>query len=231
VGIGSAGAREGGVALLHVVDRPAALPTADVYFTPELYLETPGATFTVTIAIQGAVQLGGFQFDLIYDPAVLRADSAVMGAFLASTGRSVAAVGPEINQTTGMLRFGAFSFGSVPGPGGNGALTQVRFTAVANGATRLNLANVKIVESNLTPQEQPANALTALASVGAALQAIEPLAISQNHGRHTAELAARHSHSSDLRGLARPQSLPGTRWTWRRKESPPDTDRGQPDMG
>ncbi|MCX6030333.1 MAG: cohesin domain-containing protein [Chloroflexi bacterium] len=165
------------IALPQPVDHPATLPTADVYFTPELYLVTPGAVFAVTVAIQDASEIGGFQFDLLYNPAFLQADNAVMGAFLASTGRSVGAVGPEINRAAGTMRFGAFSFGSMPGPSGNGVLAQMHFTALADGATRLNLANLRVVDSSITPQEQPAQSAAALAAVGAALQTIQPLSI------------------------------------------------------
>ena len=47
-----------------------------------------GADFTIDVSIGKVTDLYGFQFDLAFDPLILRADSAMEGGFLSGTGQS-----------------------------------------------------------------------------------------------------------------------------------------------
>jgi hypothetical protein len=55
-----------------------------------------GATFTVTVSIQGAQALGAFQFNLEFDPGIVQVDDVALGPFLGSMGRSTDTIEPQI---------------------------------------------------------------------------------------------------------------------------------------
>jgi len=80
---------------------------------------------------------GGFQFTLHFDPAVLHADSASLGPFLGSTGRTVSPLGPDIDNDAGTITYGGFSFGSAPGPNGTGVIAHIVFVPQATGTSSL----------------------------------------------------------------------------------------------
>ena len=113
---------------------------------PTISTVSPSATFTVTVEIEGAVDLGGFQLALGFDPAVIRVDNVTLGDFLGSTGRNTAPLGPEIDNDAGTVRFGAFSFGDLQGPDGDGALSILTLTAQETGSSRLILENVQVAD-------------------------------------------------------------------------------------
>ena len=75
------------------------LGTARVRLVPSLKRASLSAgTFTVDITVEGVTNLGGFQTELTYDPAVVNVTAATLGAFLGSTGRSVVPVGLSDRQ-------------------------------------------------------------------------------------------------------------------------------------
>jgi Cohesin domain/PEP-CTERM motif len=108
-------------------------------------------TFMVDIDITGASGVYGHQFDLGFDPRVLRAESSAEGTWLAAAGTTVF-FGGDIDNDDGVVEFVA---GSLVGPaasaGGAGALAHVTFTALAAGATDLVLSNVLLIDAGLTP--------------------------------------------------------------------------------
>ncbi|KPL20349.1 MAG: hypothetical protein AMJ93_12140 [Anaerolineae bacterium SM23_84] len=83
--------------------------------TPELRLDPasttvqPGDAVFVDAIVDHALDLGGFEFALTFDPGVLRAEAVTLGPFLGSTGRTVSTVGPTINNAAGSLAFGGVS--------------------------------------------------------------------------------------------------------------------------
>jgi len=111
-----------------------------------------GAVFTVAVSIQGAQDLGAFQFDLGFDPAIVQVNGAALAPFLGSTGRNTAIVGPNIDNGSGLVRFGAFSYGSQPGPVGDGDLAMITMTAPASGNTLLDLRNVHLSDTTANAQ-------------------------------------------------------------------------------
>ena len=103
-----------------------------------------GSVCSVHVAIENAVNLGSFQFDLIYQTGVVEAQGAEMGDFLGGTGRNVLQAGPEIDNTapSGKVRFGGATFGTAAGPDGSGILAVVVFKGVAEGTTTLGLTRL-----------------------------------------------------------------------------------------
>jgi len=108
--------------------------------------------FTIDIMIDGVEDLGSFQFDLTYDPAIVQATDVTLGPFLGSTGRSTGVVGPTIDNVGGLVTFGAFSFGSQPGPSGTGTLATITFSTAGVGTSFLDLQNSQITDTLGNPQ-------------------------------------------------------------------------------
>jgi len=133
-------------AISRVEPRPLMEPAA-LQTEPDSSIVTPSETFTVAVKIEGAVDLGGFQLALNFDPAVVHVDSVALGYFLGSTGRNTVPLGPQIDNDMGTVTFGAFSFGSEAGPSGDGVLAILTLTAQGAGSSPLELENVKIAET------------------------------------------------------------------------------------
>ncbi len=113
-----------------------------------VYLDLP---FTADVAIEDAVDLGGFEFDLIYDPTCVAATDATLGPFLGSTGRSVGEVGPTFG--TGSVTYGGYSWGASPGPNGDGVLATVTFQAGSSECdSALHLQNITVTDTDGNPQ-------------------------------------------------------------------------------
>jgi len=103
--------------------------------SPTVYLADGDFPVEVTLAGTGAV--GGFEFTLNFDPAVVQVQSAALGTFLGSTGLSTSALGPDVNNTTGTVHFGGFAFDGTPFPAGDGVLATLTLHPVAVGASSL----------------------------------------------------------------------------------------------
>ncbi|MBN2009888.1 right-handed parallel beta-helix repeat-containing protein [candidate division KSB1 bacterium] len=105
---------------------------------------------SVDVFIENVSNLGAFQFDMVYDTNVLHANSATMGAFLSSTGRTVIPVGPDVDNSTnpGKVTFGGATLGVNAGPIGSGTLASVEFATQANGGATLELQNVQVSDIN-----------------------------------------------------------------------------------
>ncbi|MFQ6058289.1 MAG: cohesin domain-containing protein [Anaerolineae bacterium] len=118
-----------------------------VHIEPAVSSPLPGDTFTVTIAIDNVQDLGNFELEMTYYTSVVHVEDVALGDFLGSTGRQVTPLGPEIDNETGLMRFGAFSVGEEPGPTGSGALAIVTLSAQANGESPLHLQNVQLTNT------------------------------------------------------------------------------------
>jgi len=109
-------------------------------------------SFTVSVMIDHADDLGGFQFDLLYATAVVTVANVTLGDFLGSTGRTASLVGPIIDNQAGMVSFGAWTLGSAPGPDGTGELAIVTLIAQGVGISTLDLQDVQALDTNAQHQ-------------------------------------------------------------------------------
>jgi len=130
----------------------ASIQNPTVRLTPANSTVAASSTFTVTVMIDEAVDLGAFQFDLRYSPASVQVETITLGGFLASTGRTAAPAGPKIDNGAGFASFAGFSFGTPPGPNGSGALALVRLRAVRAGTSPLDLNKVQVLDTQVKPQ-------------------------------------------------------------------------------
>lgn len=135
-----------------------------------------GQPFIVDVMIDGAVNVGAFQFDLIYDPAVVTVTDVALGPFVGSTGRTAQPVGPTIDNVRGALTFGAFSFGSGAGPEGTGVLATVTFRAEGPGTSALGLQNVVVTDpmANAQPASVEGGVVTVTAPPAASTPTMAP---------------------------------------------------------
>jgi hypothetical protein len=136
-----------GLLLLVVTALPAAAQGSAVMRLSAPTEAVPaGTSFEVRVSIEGAANLGSFQFTLGYDPTAVRAESARLGEFLGSTGRSANPLGPRINAQTGELTFGAFTLGQQKGPDGQGDLAVITVKALKQGTANLDLRDVQTTD-------------------------------------------------------------------------------------
>ena len=116
-------------------------------------LPEAGVKFGINVLIEDVQDLGGFQFDINYDPAIvtIQSDAAVvLGPFLASSGNSASPLGPSIDNVGGKVSFGGFSFGGKAGPNGTGILASIEFTVQSQTVGELNPSNVEILDTHAT---------------------------------------------------------------------------------
>ncbi|QTA83471.1 Listeria-Bacteroides repeat domain-containing protein [Desulfonema limicola] len=114
-------------------------------------------TFDINIAVENVTELGGFDLELVYDPAVVMiADEnhVTLGDFPGSTGMEVSMTLPVIDNNSGRLNIKSSVSGQGIKPDGSGILAIVAFTLIKEAETVLSLENTEIISSEnqtLTP--------------------------------------------------------------------------------
>jgi hypothetical protein len=143
----------------------AASETLSLSF-PDSNVVRVGDTFEVDVDLSGAVNLGGFEFDLGYDPNVVQVDHVYMGNGLDAQDRTVGQLGPrDVHAST--VAFGGYSYGS--GAGSNGGLmAHVIMTAVGEGTSSLTLQNAHTADTAAQPMTPTlsSGSVTAIAASG-----------------------------------------------------------------
>jgi hypothetical protein len=140
-----------------------------------------GSTFTVTVMMDEADDLGAFQFNLHYTPSIVQVEAITLADFLAGTGRAVHPLGPDIVNSTGFARFGGFSYGTQPGPDGTGPLALLRLRVVGVGASPLDLEGVKVVDTQAHSKVHRVEDGGATVKGGAEYRIYLPLALQDDH--------------------------------------------------
>ncbi|MDM8551366.1 cohesin domain-containing protein [Desulfobacterales bacterium HSG2] len=131
---------------------------ATVRISPEIvYLDhdAAGRTFDVNITIEDAADLGAFQFNINYDPAIVSIEQdshVVLGAFLGSTGRTAEKF-IEIDNNSEKLTFVAITSGENAGPEGEGVLGKITFTVkdLPETDSTLSLSDVELTNASGPP--------------------------------------------------------------------------------
>jgi general secretion pathway protein D len=124
------------------------LPAAMISGQPPSSTVSPGQNFTIDVRIDNVTDLYAFQFDLMFNPAVLAALDVMEGAPFNSIG--VAFSPGFIDDTIGMISFIADTL-SGPGPGvsTDGTLAHISFNAIGLGSSPINLGNIVLLGSSL----------------------------------------------------------------------------------
>lgn len=163
-----------GVFLLAVSAVANAAPVLTVSLPPGQV--TQGDSFTASIDVSGAIDLYGYQFDLLYDPALIDVLGITEGAFLGAGGPTMFIPG-DIDKQLGAIALNANTLlGPVTGVDGAGSLLLVQMKALAPGMASFSLANGLLVDSGLT--------LIAFSSGAVAIQIAEggPVPLSEPQG-------------------------------------------------
>ncbi len=133
--------------LLATVLSSAAFADAILSVTPVSPTVSTGDNFTVDVNIAGVTDLYDFEFDLSFNPAVLQATNILEGAFLSSGGSTFFLPG-SIDNTVGTITFNANTLlTAISGVSGSGTLAEFDFTALASGASSLDLSNIILQDS------------------------------------------------------------------------------------
>jgi Cohesin domain len=107
-----------------------------------------GDTFTIPISITGSTDVTSWQFDLVYSPSLVKANSVTEGPFMSAFGTTSFTPG-VIDNVTGLISLVADSYVDLPpDPSGDGVLANIEFTALAPGVSPLTFSNVFLNFSN-----------------------------------------------------------------------------------
>ena len=102
-----------------------------------------GVTFTVNVKTQNVTDLAGWQTDIVFDPALLKANKVSEGNFLKQGGGQTFFQKGTIRNKKGKVTDIKAARTSTGGASGEGTLLSVRFTAIANGQGRVVLRNFR----------------------------------------------------------------------------------------
>jgi fibronectin type 3 domain-containing protein len=139
-----------------------ALASPTIRFDPSSSTVSPSTTFIVGVAVDGVADLGAVEFTMTFNKAVVTVVTVTLGSFLGSTGRSVGAPLPVINNTTGTAKYAAYSFGTAgTGSNGTGTVAQVTLRAVALGSTNLTFTSAQLTDTQWDPLTVVTPAVTA----------------------------------------------------------------------
>lgn len=110
-----------------------------------------GEERTIDIHAAGGENMGAYEFNFTYNPAVLQVNSVSDGLFLGSTGRSVVTLDPPvIDNAGGSVSFGAFTFGAQSGPSGEGTLARITLKGVDYGDSDILLKSISVTDTDGT---------------------------------------------------------------------------------
>ncbi|NOZ05885.1 MAG: hypothetical protein GXP41_05975 [Chloroflexi bacterium] len=150
----------------------AATPDA----TPALSLAVPaavqaGKTFTAEAKVTDAADLGSFEFQLSFDPALVEVKDVALADALSNSGNTCQALS-KVDNAAGTLRIAGFCFGSQAGLQGASSLAQITFAAHTAGNVDLQMAGAKV--TTMAGQTLQATASDAALMVHAAPAKIGP---------------------------------------------------------
>ena len=101
-------------------------------------------TFTVELNAENVSDLAGWQFDIVFDPAVLEAVEVNEGDFLKTEGAATFFQKGTVNNTTGKITGLSSARLHENGATGTGTLLSVMFKAKADGQTQVRLENFQL---------------------------------------------------------------------------------------
>ncbi|MFC1527967.1 T9SS type A sorting domain-containing protein [Candidatus Neomarinimicrobiota bacterium] len=109
-----------------------------------------GNVSTFDIAIDNVINLGSYQFNIIYDSDIIQVNDIIIGDFLSSSGREVSVTQSNFNNSSspGMLSLDVTSSGLNSGVNGSGILATINFTSHSVGSSTLEILNAQINDIN-----------------------------------------------------------------------------------
>ena len=121
-------------------------------FSVEVWVDDVVTTDPCPLVGGGPCGLGGYQFDITFDPTVISFQSFQNGPFLTSTGRTLFMCPLQTvrhDPLNGVLSYSCATSGATPlGPEGSGHLATVTFAPVTIGDSNLHLENTRLAEAS-----------------------------------------------------------------------------------
>lgn len=108
-----------------------------------------GTNFAANVTVTDATDLYAFQFDLGFDPSILKVLSVSEGPFLPAAGTTFLVTGLIDNALGSVTGLADSLVGLISGANGDGILFTVSFQALATGTSALTLANEFYLDSSL----------------------------------------------------------------------------------
>jgi hypothetical protein len=131
-------------------------PSALVRIEPGAKTAPLGPEHEVNVVVDGVVEpdgLGGYEFELEWDPAILTFSSFTNGPFLSSTGRNVFCLPPDLDRDNdtvddpGYVKVGCGTLGPTPpGPQGSGEIATLTFATLQTGTSEKAFASVGLAD-------------------------------------------------------------------------------------
>jgi hypothetical protein len=101
-----------------------------------------GDTFIIPISIADVTDLTSWQFDLAFNPTIVKVNSVIEGPLMSSFGLTLFGPG-AIDNIAGLISLVTDSYVDLPpDPSGSGVLADIEFTALAPGVSALTFSNV-----------------------------------------------------------------------------------------
>jgi hypothetical protein len=140
-----------GLVLLSAFVLPRAFADPILSIQPPSVSVGAGSTFAVDVNIANVSDLYAFAFDIGFTPGTLSAVSVTEGSFLPAGGSTFFLPG-TIDNTLGTISFNADTLiGAIPGVSGSGTLAILDFKALSAGMSPINILNVGLLDSTLSP--------------------------------------------------------------------------------
>jgi hypothetical protein len=124
---------------------PVLCTPTSMVIQPSTLDGSPNTVLQVPVLAVNACNVGAFEFELAFDSELLEFSSATTGAFLASTGRPVQCLPPQVGAA--LARITCVTLGPPPpaGASGTGTLATVQFVARALGSGTISLINTALL--------------------------------------------------------------------------------------
>lgn len=122
-------------------------PSTSVLLAPPALAPRADETFRTDLNVQSAVNLYGFQVDLVFDPTYLTVEAVELGPFFASSGRQALPLGPDLRQAAaGRVTVGGYTLGGPeqPAASGDGVLATITWRAQRPGESRVRLEALRL---------------------------------------------------------------------------------------
>ncbi|MDM8550390.1 cohesin domain-containing protein [Desulfobacterales bacterium HSG2] len=131
---------------------PPVEDAAILSITPSYQELGTQASFSTQVEIANVTNLGGFKFEIPFDPSLVCAQSIEDGNFLSSTGRTLLPLPKVIDCDTGIIEYAVSSLGDTPpGPDGNGVLVTIHWQTLNNGGeAELILKEIQLTHTDPT---------------------------------------------------------------------------------
>ncbi len=118
---------------------------------PDVRVPATARAFPLALRVTGARDLAAVEATLAYDPGVLEVINVTSAGFLAQNGREEVLLTPRVDNATGRVTVGIFTYGNRPGANGDGDLLYIWVRPKALGQSDVRLLEAQAVNSQAQP--------------------------------------------------------------------------------